>query len=82
MVAMLHDSAEVPLVDTVGIELAPGRKHKLAYQKKSSYFLPQPYTDCATSVSDVMRDVFNRYGGADYEYSQSVCYAICSQTYV
>lgn len=82
MVAMLHDSAEVPLIDAAGIELAPGRKHKLAYQKKSNYFLPPPYTDCTTTVSDVMEDVFKRYGGADYGYSQSVCYSICSQAYV
>jgi hypothetical protein len=36
MVAMVHDNAQVPVIDIAGIELAPGRKHKLGYKKKTS----------------------------------------------
>ena len=82
MVAMLHDNTEVPLIDVASIELAAGRKHKLGFRKKASYFLPPPYTECTTKLSDVMQHMFRRYGGADYKYSQGVCYILCTQAYM
>ena len=82
MVAMLHDNKEVPLIDVAAVELAAGRKHKIAYRKKASYFLPPPYTECTREVPDVMQHMFTRYGGADYQYSQGVCYILCTQAYM
>ena len=82
MVAMVHDNIELPLIDIAGIELAPGQKHKLSYKKKTSYFLPSPYTDCTSKIPSAMKAMFNQYVGADFAYSQDVCYLICKQTYM
>ena len=81
MVAMVHDNSELPLIDVAGIELLPGRKHKLTYKKKASYFLSAPYSDCTSNVPLAMQAMFNGYGGADYGYSQGVCYILCIQAY-
>lgn len=81
-VAMLHDSDEPPSVEIGGIELAPGRKHKLAYRKRTSQFLPAPYTNCTTQINPAMQAVFDQYGGTGYSYSQRVCQMTCSQTFV
>jgi hypothetical protein len=82
MVAMIHDNTELPLIDVAGIELVPGRRHKLSYQKRSSHSLPAPYSDCTDEVSPAMHAMFNNYAGADYAYSQGVCYVLCTQAYV
>ena len=82
MVAMVHDNAQVPVIDKAGIELAPGRKHKLGYKKKTSYYLPAPYSDCTDTIPLAMQAMFDRYAGADYAYSQDVCYTLCTQAYM
>ena len=82
MVAMVHDNNELPLIEVAGIELVPGRKHKLTYRKRSNYVLPAPYTDCTNQVSPGMQAMFNNYAGADYAYSQGVCYILCTQAYM
>ena len=81
MVAMLHHNTELPIVEATGIELVPGRKHKLMYKKKASYFLPAPYSDCTDKVPLAMQAIFDEYDGADYGYSQAVCYTLCFQAY-
>ncbi len=82
MVAMIHDNTQLPLIDIAGIYLMPGRKHKLSYKKKATYFLPSPYTDCTDKIPSVMQAMFDQYEGADYSYSQDVCYTLCTQAYV
>ncbi len=82
LVAMIHDNTELPQIDIAGIMLAPGRKHKLGYKKKATYFLPSPYTDCTNKIPPVMQSMFNQYEGADYAYSQTVCYTLCTQAYM
>jgi hypothetical protein len=82
MVAMIHDNTELPLIDVAGIRLTPGRRHKLGYTKKTTYFLPSPYSDCTNDIPPVMQAMFNRYQGADYAYSQGVCYTLCEQAYM
>ncbi|CAF1327291.1 unnamed protein product [Rotaria sordida] len=82
MVAMIHDNTQLPLIDVAGIELTPGRKHKLGYKKKQINFLSSPYTECTNQVPLVMQAMYNRYGGADYAYSQGVCYLLCIQAYI
>ena len=79
---MIHDNAQVPVIDVVGIELAPGRKHKFGYKKKTRYYLPAPYSDCTDTIPLAMQAMFDRYVGADYAYSQDVCYTLCTQAYM
>jgi hypothetical protein len=82
MVAMVHDNTEMPLIDVAGISLAPGRRHKLSYKKRTNHFLPPPYTDCTDKIPSTMQAMFDQYAGADYAYSQGVCYILCSQAYM
>jgi hypothetical protein len=81
MVAMIHDNTQLPRIDVAGIELAPRRKHKLGYKKKANYFLSAPYTDCTDEIPLGMKEMFNRYEGADYAYSQTVCFTLCTQAF-
>ncbi|CAF1475678.1 unnamed protein product [Rotaria sp. Silwood1] len=80
-IALVHDNTEMPLIEARGIELAPGRKHKLGYRKKTIYFLPPPYTTCTGKVSPMMQAMFDHYNDADYQYSETVCYQLCGQVY-
>lgn len=82
MVALIHDNTELPLIDVAGIELGTGQKHKLSYKKRNNIFLPSPYTDCTMDIPPAMDAMFKNYRGADYVYSQGVCYTICIQSYV
>jgi hypothetical protein len=82
IVAMIHDNTQLPQIDVAGISLAPGRRHKLGYKKKTTYFLSSPYTDCTNDIPLVMQEMFNKYEGADYTYSQSICYTLCTQAYM
>ena len=82
MMAMIHDNTELPLIDVAGIELAPGRRHKLSYKKRTNQLLSSPYSDCTEEVPLVMQVMFDQYHGADYAYSQVICNVLCVQTYV
>ncbi|UJR27553.1 hypothetical protein I4U23_008835 [Adineta vaga] len=82
VVAMIHDNTQLPQIDIAGINLAPGLKHKLGYRKKANYFLSAPYTDCTDKIPLAMKAMFDRYEGADYTYSQSVCITLCTQAYI
>ena len=82
MVAMIHDNTELPLIEVAGIELAPGRRHKLSYKKSTHQLLPSPYSDCTNTIPLVMLTMFDQYEGADYAYSQVLCNTLCIQTYV
>ena len=79
---MVHDNDELPLIEVEGIQLAGGRRHKLSYKKRTNQLLPAPYSDCTDKVSLPMQALFNRYGDADYSYSQTICYSICTQTFM
>ncbi|CAF4076295.1 unnamed protein product [Adineta steineri] len=81
VVSVVHDNAQIPLVDAAGIELAPRRKHKLAYRKKQTFLLPLPYTPCTDRVPSDMQTMLTHYNGADYGYVEFVCYQICGQAY-
>ncbi|CAF0800360.1 unnamed protein product [Rotaria sordida] len=82
MVAMIHDNTQLPLIDVAGMVLAPGRRHKLGYKKKTYQYLSLPYTDCTTKIPPAMQAMFSAYEGADYAYSQGVCYTLCIQAYI
>ncbi|CAF1125475.1 unnamed protein product [Rotaria sordida] len=81
MVGLVHDNAQVPLIDANGIGLAPGRKYKLSFTKKTNFFLSSPYTSCTDNIPLSMKVMFNDYNGADYSYSQLSCYELCMQAY-
>ena len=82
MMAMIHDNTELPLIEDLGIQLSPGRKHKLSYKKRTYQLLESPYSDCTTKIPRVMQAMFDQYQGADYAYSPVLCYTLCIQTYV
>ena len=82
MVALVHDNIQVPLIEADGIYLRPGRKHKLGYKKKTTFFLPAPFTKCTSTVSPLMQKLFSNFGDADYGYSSTICFIQCRQTFV
>ena len=82
-VALVHENGHVPLIDTTGIYLEPGREHKLNFKKKATFLLPAPYSYCTDSVPLPVKVMFDHYYyGAEYGYSESVCYELCGQGYV
>ena len=82
ILALVHDNTQLPLIGQSGVELAPGHRHKLTYKKKRVNFLSSPYTQCTRKLSTPMEAMLKNYDGADYNYSQSICYNICHQTYM
>jgi hypothetical protein len=82
MVALVHDNADVPLIEFAGIALAPGRKHILGYRKKTAFFLNSPYTTCTNKISLQMAAMFDNYNDADYAYDETICYELCEQVYM
>jgi hypothetical protein len=81
MVAMVHDNAELPSVELGGMLFGPGQHHRLSYSKKSSTFLPAPYTNCNDKPDLGMQAMLNNYNGTDYGYSQYQCFIPCIQAY-
>jgi hypothetical protein len=82
MVALVHDNTELPLIEASGITLAPGRKHKLGYTKRTIFFLSSPYTTCTNEISVQMQIMLDNYNGADYGYDETTCYQLCEQVYM
>lgn len=82
MIGMIHDNKQLPLIERVGMTLAPGFKHRLTYTKKTVYTLPSPYSTCRSTIPLDMESMFDNYGGANYEYSEDICYILCQQAYM
>jgi hypothetical protein len=61
--------------------LEPNRKHILHYTKSQMSYLGSPYTPCTTEIRPDMSALFQKYG-ADYQYSQQVCYTLCEQAFI
>ena len=80
--AMLHDNADLPLIDIAGVELGPSKKHKLSFKKRTYQLQPPPYSQCTEEISSVMQAMFQRYQDTDYRYSQVLCNSLCIQQYV
>jgi hypothetical protein len=78
---MVHDNTQLPLIDRVETRLTPGRKHKLGYSKKTTVFLPAPYTTCSNTVTPGMQAMFDQFSGATYVYGQEICFQVAIQTY-
>ena len=82
MMAMIHDNTELPLIEVGGFRLHTGQRHNLAFRRKNFQLLSSPYSNCTNTVPLAMQAMFNQYSGADYSYSQELCYVICFQSYV
>ena len=82
LVSVIHDNTQVPLIDVAGIYLRPGRMHKLGYKKKTTFFLPAPFTRCNVKIPPVMQKLFLNFNGADYRYSANICSIQCRQSFV
>jgi Amiloride-sensitive sodium channel len=80
-VVMLHNNTQLPLVDRAGIHLAPGRQYKLGYTKKTNVLLPSPYTKCKDKVTLGMQAMFDQFSGANYVYSEEICFKVAKETY-
>ncbi|CAF0832939.1 unnamed protein product [Rotaria sordida] len=82
MMAMVHDNKQLPLIERRGMALAPGFQHRLAYTKRNIFFLSSPYSTCTNNIPPVMKFMFEKYVGADYAYSEDLCYILCAQAYI
>ncbi|CAF0768717.1 unnamed protein product [Rotaria sordida] len=80
-VALVHDNTQLPNIEAAGIELASGRRQKIAYRKKTTYLLSSPYTTCTKSVSPTMQAMFEYHNNTNYGYSEALCYQLCGQIY-
>lgn len=81
MIGMVHDNVQLPTIDLSGLALATGNKHRITYTKKSVSYLRRPYTTCTDKVPPMMQAMFDNYQGAEYEYSEDICYELCMQVY-
>ncbi|UJR27016.1 hypothetical protein I4U23_008321 [Adineta vaga] len=81
MVVLVHDNIQIPNIEMSAMQLAPGQHHKLNYKKKTSSFLPAPYTTCNDKVNIQMQAMYEGYHNTDYGYSQLPCFLACLQIY-
>ncbi|CAF0778792.1 unnamed protein product [Adineta steineri] len=82
MIGMVHNNVQLPLIDSAGIALATGFKHRITYTKKTISYLRAPYSTCDDKIPSMMQAMFDNYQGAEYEYSEDICYELCTQVYV
>ncbi|CAF0966874.1 unnamed protein product [Adineta steineri] len=81
IVTMVHDNTQLPLIDRLGIQMMPGRKHKLGYSVKTNTFLPAPYTACTETITLGMQAMFDQFSNAKYAYAQQICFSVAMQSY-
>ncbi|CAF2514377.1 unnamed protein product [Rotaria sp. Silwood2] len=82
ILALVHDNRQVPTIETSGVELGPGRRHKISYRRKKTTFLSSPYSDCTNEISNSLNAILKNYDPADYNYSQTICFQVCQQIFV
>ncbi|UJR14674.1 hypothetical protein I4U23_001667 [Adineta vaga] len=82
MIGMLHDNVQLPTIDYSGLALSTGYKHRITYSKKTISYLRSPYSTCDNKIPIMMQAMFDNYQGAEYEYSEDLCYELCTQVYI
>ncbi|CAF1324566.1 unnamed protein product, partial [Didymodactylos carnosus] len=83
LTAMVHDNVQLPLVKSLGNHFQPGMEHQIIYRKSEVTYLGSPFTPCTTTISADMQALYSTlFGDAQYDYSQSICYELCQQTYI
>ena len=80
-VVLVHDNTQLPLIESAGILLEPGKEHKLAYRKQTISLMPPPYSSCQSKLPRSMEIILENYGNADYGYAPAVCVELCIQVY-
>ena len=78
---LVHDNTKLPAIDIIGSKLAPGRKYKLNYRKRTNTLLPTPYTTCTDETTERLQMMFDQYVGVKYDYVQELCFRVTLQTY-
>ncbi|CAF0767303.1 unnamed protein product [Adineta ricciae] len=81
IVALVHDNTKLPAIDIIGSKLAPGRKYRLNYRKRTNTLLPTPYTTCTDETTERLQIIFDQYVGVKYDYVQELCFRVTLQTY-
>ncbi|CAF3328727.1 unnamed protein product [Rotaria socialis] len=81
MIAVLHDNAQLPMIDSAGMALATGFKHRITYTKKMISFLRSPYSTCDDKIPPMMQAMFDNYQGTEYGYTEDICYELCTQVF-
>jgi hypothetical protein len=81
MIAMVHDNTQLPVIDYAGMALSSGFKHRITYTKKMISYLRSPYTTCDDKIPPMMQAMCDNFHGAEYEYSEDICYELCTQVY-
>jgi len=81
MIAMVHDNVQLPVIDYAGMALATGFKHRITYTKKTISYLRSPYSTCDDKIPPMMQAMFDNYQGAEYQYSEDICYELCTEIY-
>ena len=82
MIGMVHDNRQIPTIDSSGMALSVGFKHRITYTKKFISYLRSPYSTCDDRIPPMMQAMFDNYDNADYSYSEDICYELCTQVYV
>lgn len=86
LVLLLHNNDELPLTVQKRIRLQPGLSHRIAYTKSQTIFLPQPYTNCTSSIEADLNDLYKTAFGAEaasmVAYSETVCQELCKQAFI
>ena len=82
MMVLVHDNSQFPVMASSGMQLSPGRSHRLGYTKRTNTFLPSPYTSCSNEIGPAMQALYDRYEDLDLSYSQAMCYSLCAQKFV
>ena len=81
MSVMVHDNTQLPLIDVAGMQMGTDLQYRLTYTKKTVTSLPSPYSTCTSQIPLAMSAMFDNYKGADYAYSEDICYLLCEQAY-
>jgi acid-sensing ion channel 5 len=87
LVVTLHDNDELPIPTETGLYLQPGASHLITYQKSETSFLPAPYTNCTSDITDDLRALYastflDPTASNDVTYSDDLCLELCLQAYI
>ncbi|CAF3611841.1 unnamed protein product [Rotaria sp. Silwood1] len=81
LIVSIHENNEFPLLIDSGLRLQPGLSHTILFSKTERNLLPEPYTNCTSSVGDELRDIFETAFDRDsigkITYSESLCQESC-----
>ncbi|CAF4156776.1 unnamed protein product [Rotaria sp. Silwood2] len=81
LLVSIHENNEFPLIVNDGLRLQTGLSHTILFSKTERNLLPEPYTNCTSSVGDELRDIYETAFDKDsigkVTYSESLCQESC-----